>query len=321
MRIGLIIYPDCLPSGLFAFSDLLLAANQRLGQKRFSFHWLSEQGGPLLNANGLRLETEPLGELPVDAVLVPGAWRDATTALADEDRGLVDALSRLPSQTRLWSYCTGVCLVARTGRLDTHPATTTWWLKDLAGRQFPLVEWKPHQTLVYSRSYATASGVNGYLPLALALLEELCGLSVVDQIRRHMMLPRPEGRQTPLQDVPALLQRGGWLRTLIQTIERMPAIDLDTTQLAMAMNSSTRTLQRRVLKESGYRCGELMRLVKLNQVGEQLITTDRPLAVIGDALGFPDEASLRRSFRQMAGMTPGDYREHFTRHPLRARQP
>lgn len=316
MRIGLIVYPDCLPAGLFGFSDLLLAANLRLGRQRFSFHWLSERGGQLVNANGLPLETEPLGERPVDGVLVPGAWRDATTALSDNDQGLVDALARLPSETRLWSYCTGVCLVARTGRLDTCPATTTWWLRDLAGRRFPSVDWKPHQTLVYGESHATASGVNGYLPLALALLEELCGASLVDDIRRHMVLPRPEDRHTPLQDVPGLLQRGGWMRALVQAIEGTPAFDLNTAGLATAMNTSTRTLQRRVLRESGYRCGELMRLVKLNQVGEQLITTDRALAVIGDALGFPDEASLRRSFRQVAGMTPGDYREHFARHPL-----
>ncbi|MFC4258841.1 GlxA family transcriptional regulator [Marinobacter lacisalsi] len=316
MRIGLLVYPDCLPAGLFGFSDLLMAANLRLGHQRFACHWLSERGGPLATANGLSLATEPLAERPVDGVLVPGAWRDTSTALSDKDEGVVDALTHLPLETRLWSYCTGVCLAARTGRLDSQPATTTWWLRGLVGHRFPAVNWKPHQTLVYREACATASGVNGYLPLALALLEEQCGESLVADIRRHMVLPRPEGRHTPLQDVPGLLHHGGWMRTLVQTIEGIPAGELDTARLAAAMNTSARTLQRRVLRESGYRCGELMRLVKLNQVGEQLITTDNPLAVIGHVLGFPDEASLRRSFRQVTGMTPGGYREHFARHPL-----
>lgn len=314
MRIGLVIYQDCLPAGLFGFSDLLLAANLRLGEARFSFHWLSETGGRKSTANGMTLATEPLKEAAMDAVLIPGAWRDASTALDRKDEGLAAALGRLPEATRLWSYCTGVLVAARSGVLTGQPATTTWWLRDIAGQCYPEVDWKPSQTLVWTQRHGTASGVNGYLPLALALLEEQCGPALVDDIRRHMVLPRPERRSTPLQDVPGLVQRGGWLRQLILTMERTPARELDTSALAAAMSMSRRTLQRRVLAESGYRCGELVRLIKLNQVGEQLISSDRPLATIADRLGFVDEASLRRSFRQVAGMTPGDYREHFARH-------
>lgn len=309
MKIGLVIYPDCLPSGLFAFSDLLLAANLRVGRKQFSFCWLSEQGGDLPTANGLILKTERLSEATVDALLVPGAWRDSGTAIAAADMGLVEALKSMPRTTRFWGYCTGVILLARTGRLDSAPATTTWWLRELAGQVFPSVQWRPHETLVYSSLNATASGVNGYLPLALAILEAECGAQLVEDIRRHMVLPRPEGRQTPLQDVPVLIQRGGWLRTVIQRIEAMPATELDTLRLARAMNTSPRTLQRRILEKSGYSCGKLMRLVKMNQVGEQLISTERPVAAIANGLGFADEASLRRSFRQVSGMTPGQYRK------------
>lgn len=308
MKIGLVVYPDCLVSGLLGFSDVLAAANLRAGRRIFSFCWLSERGGNMATANGLNLSTEQIGEPAVDAVLVPGAWRDAHTVLSDDDLGLVEALNRLPPDTQFWSYCTGVCLVARTGRLDGVPATTTWWLRELAGQQFMAVDWRPHHTLVHAAPYATASGVNGYLPLALAVLEAQCGAPMVEDIRRHMVLPRPEGRQTPMQDVPVLVQRGGWLRALIQHIEATPPSELDIPRLAAAMKMSPRTLQRRVLKESSYRCGKLVRLVKMNQVGEQLISTDRPLAVIGEALGFPDDASLRRSFRQMSGMTPREYR-------------
>ncbi|MFY0665793.1 MAG: helix-turn-helix domain-containing protein [Natronospirillum sp.] len=309
MKIGLVVYPDCLPAGLLAFSDLLLAANLRVGRRAFSFCWLSEEGGPVATANGLPLQTEKLAGANIDAVLIPGAWRDRETAISDADQGLIHALKNMPQSTGFWGYCTGVVLLARTGRLDNTPATTTWWLRELTGEKFPAVQWRPHETLVYSKAYATASGVNGYLPLALAVIADECGAPVVEDIRRHMVLPRPEGRQTPLQDVSILIQRGGWLRSLIQHIEATPATELDTTTLATAMNTSPRTLQRRVLEKSGYSCGKLMRLVKMNQVGEQLISTERSVAVIAHELGFADEASLRRSFRQVSGMTLGQYRK------------
>lgn len=313
MNIGLLLYRDCLPAGLFGFSDLLMAVNQRAGRELFRCQWVSEAGGPLQTANGIALATERLGASRLDGVVVPGAWRDADNAVADADAGLVESLAGLPASTRLWSYCTGVCLVAGTGRLDGVPATTTWWLRDLAGSRFPLVDWRPHQTLVRTGHDDTAAGVNGYLPLGLALLEEQCGGQAVEEIRRHMVLPRPEDHHTPLQDVPGLFRQSLWLRDVIRWVERTPAHGLIIDRLAEFMSTSSRTLQRRVLRESGHRCGQLMRLVKLNQVGEQLISTDRPLAAIGDALGFQDEASLRRSFRQVSGMTPGEYRKHFGR--------
>lgn len=313
MNIGLLLYRDCLPAGLFGFSDLLMAVNQRAGRELFHCQWVSERGGPLPTANGVTLATERLGESGLDGVLVPGAWRDADSALTDADNGLVEALARLPESTRLWSYCTGVCLVARTGRLDGVPATTTWWLRELAGSRFPRVDWRPHQTLVRTGHDDTAAGVNGYLPLGLGLLEEQCGGQAVEEIRRHMVLPRPEDHHTPLQDVPGLFRQSPWLREVIRWVERTPAHSLIIDRLAEFMNTSSRTLQRRALRESGHRCGQLMRLVKLNQVGEQLISSDRSLTTIADGLGFPDEASLRRSFRQVSGMTPGEYRKHFGR--------
>lgn len=309
MKIGLVVYSDCLPAGLLAFSDMLTAANLRSGRRTFSFSWLSEYGGEVATRNGLTVATQAINAAKVDAVLVPGAWRDTNTALNKGDLDLVTALKRLPDTTQLWSYCTGVCLIAQTGRLDGVSATTTWWLRELVGQQFPRVDWKPHETLVKASYCITASGVNGYLPLALELIQAECGAAMVEGIRRHMMLPRPQGRQTPLQDVPELVQRSNWLRRLIQQIESTPAADLAISPLASAMNTSARTLQRRVVQESDYRCGQLMRLVKINQVGEQLISTSKPLATIGHALGFTDEASLRRSFRQVSGVTPGAYRK------------
>lgn len=311
MRIGLLLYPDCMPAGLFGFSDLLLAASLRSGQKTFEFDWVSEQGGTIRTANGISLETKPLSQQPLDALVIPGAWRDTDTVIHPHDAIVVAAIRRLPATTRLWSYCTGVCLAAQTRGLDGLPATTTWWLRDRAARAFPDIHWKPNQTLVYTDTHATASGVHGYLPLALAVLEEYLGTTIVEEVRRYMVLPRPATCHTPFQELPLLIQRGGWLRKVIQWIEHTPANRQNIAALANAMRTSPRTLQRRVLRESGYRCGKLMRLVKLNQVGDRLISSEQPLSLIANNLGFADDASLRRSFRQVSGMTPREYRQHF----------
>ena len=311
MKIGLLLYPDCIPSGLLAFSELLIAANMRMGTATFEFSWLSEHGGTASCRNGLELSTEKLGSEPIDGLLVPGAWRDQSSVVQDSDRTLVQAMSNLDRRVFLMSYCTGVHLVAQTGRLDHHPATTTWWLLDSVRHRFPDVQWKMNNTLVRNTQNATASGVNGYLPIALALIARLGGENVAEDIRKYMVLPRPVQHNTPFQQLPQLLQQGPWIRDIFMWVEKTPATQLRTTELARHLNMTPRTLGRQMSAITGYKSAELMRLIKLNQVSDQLIGTNKTIDAISDDLGFSDNTSLRRSFSKLTGFTPGEYRRQF----------
>ncbi|MGF6660437.1 transcriptional regulator GlxA family with amidase domain [Paraburkholderia atlantica] len=66
----------------------------------------------------------------LDALLVPGFWAESPehvqSVVGANDR-LVAMLARLPKTTLVWSYCTGVCLLAAAGKLNRQPATVTWW--------------------------------------------------------------------------------------------------------------------------------------------------------------------------------------------------
>lgn len=311
MKIGLLLYPDCIPSGLLAFSDLLMAANLRTGTAIFEYSWLSEQGGTVSCSNGLELATKELASECIDGLLVPGAWRDQTSIQQKEDGPLVKAIADLDRSVLLMGYCTGVHLVAQTGRLNHHPATTTWWLQDTVRQQFPDVQWQMNNTFVLNTGNATAAGVNGYLPIALALIARLGGENVADDIRKYMVLPRPVQQNTPFQELPLLLQQGQWMRRIFLWVEKTPAARLRITELASHMNMTPRTLGRRISAITGYKSAELMRLIKLNQASDQLIGTNKTVDTISENLGFSDDTSLRRSFTKLTGMTPGEYRRAF----------
>ena len=57
---------------------------------------------------------------------MPGFWTEspeqAHAALAD-NAALVEAIGRLAKRIMVWSYCTGVCLVAAARRLSRTPIT------------------------------------------------------------------------------------------------------------------------------------------------------------------------------------------------------
>jgi len=319
MKIGLLLYPDCIPSGLFAFSDLLMAANLRMGASVFEWCWLSEQGNPVACANGVELTASKLESADVDAVLIPGAWRDQSNIHSPKDEGLIRALKTLAEtsdktqgrKTAILSYCTGVYLAARSGKLDQQTATTTWWLLDTIRGQFPRVQWQLNRTFVVDEGNATAAGVNGHLPIALSLIEQQCGRQIANDIQQYMVLPRPIERNTPFQELPELLQKEPFIRDVFHWVEHTPYTRLKTTALAEHLHITPRTLSRQVVSKTGYNSAQLMRLIKLNQISEQLISTNKSIYRISDELGFADDTSLRRSFKRITNMTPGEYRRSF----------
>ena len=310
MKIGLLLYPGCMPSGLIAFTELLTATNLRLGKSLFEFVWISQGGNPV-ESNGLRFDTNSLDHSEFDALLIPGSWRDRESLSNPKDVALISSLKELAPNIKIWSYCTGVYLAAAAGKLAQQEATTTWWMREIVSAEFPDIQWRLSQTCLFKDTVATASGVNGYQPIALALIEKLAGEAIVSDIQKFMVLPRPIAIHTPFQEVVGLVHRSNLLRDVVRWVEKTPAEKLNADNLAIALHLTPRTLSRKLQAQSGHTTGKLMRLIKLNQASDRLMTTNQPISVISHGLGFLDDTVLRRSFKQVAGMTPGEYRRRF----------
>ncbi|WP_339410679.1 GlxA family transcriptional regulator [Pseudomonas sp. EA_35y_Pfl2_R5] len=316
-RIGLLLYPGCMPAGLFAFADLLTAANRRVGELRFELCWLGLDSEAVDCAQGMRLQPQSsLAQAGCSAVLIPGLWADSEAMIAQAlgaNHALIRALSQLPRTTQLWSYCTGVCLLAQSGRLQGERATATWWLASSLQKRFPQVEWQFEQTQVSNRLTATASGVSGYLSIARALIEEQLGALLYREIATLMVLPRPEPATPVFRSVGLMQQTEPLLRRLHLLVEQLPAQQLSVQRLADELAVSARTLARQVKALTGLAVADQVRLIKLNQAGERLTLTMDSISRISDSLGYSDESSFRRTFKHVTGLTPAAYRQQYKR--------
>ena len=119
MNIGLLVYPGCVSSGLFAFAELMEVANKRSGKKIFNVKWIGvdlaevpiSTGGnravTTINVSGTILSDE------LDAILIPGFWTNYQTHVEQTlktNQNIISALKQLSTKINLWSYCTGVCM-------------------------------------------------------------------------------------------------------------------------------------------------------------------------------------------------------------------
>lgn len=317
LKIGLLLYPQCMPAGLFAFADLMHGANRRAGQALFETRFVALDGASIECAHGMRLPSSGAPDAAdLDAILVPGLWAESLhhiEAALIANQALIKLLADRPSRTAIWSYCTGVCLLAASGRLNRQPATLTWWLTDAMRKKYPKVRWQSEQTCVVNPLNATASGVNGYLPIAQALIERHVSAEVFRDLSKLMVLPRPERTHQAFQSLHLIEQSDRMLRALHTVVQRLPAADITVQRLASALNMTERTLARKIMALTGCGVSTYARKIKLNQVSERLIMTRAPASSISAELGFSSDSGMRRMFKTLTQLTPAQYRQCFGR--------
>src|SRR5262249_54083437 len=100
---------------------------EQQGRRGYVRHTVSLDGGPVLTAEGVTIETQAIVEfatVEIDTIVVPGAL-DMEPTLAD--RRLVDWLAlHAPRARRTASVCAGAFLLAEAGLLSGRRAVTHW---------------------------------------------------------------------------------------------------------------------------------------------------------------------------------------------------
>lgn len=84
---------------------------------------------------------------------------------------------------------------------------------------------------------------------------------------------------------------------------------ITTGQVAEALFLSRQHLSRRFTQEAGMPLAAFIRREKIEEAKRLLRYTDKPAAAIALYLGFSSQSHFARVFKEVTGMTPGEYRE------------
>ncbi|NEX62376.1 GlxA family transcriptional regulator [Noviherbaspirillum galbum] len=316
IKIGLLVYPGCMPAGLFAASDLFRAINRRMGKPVFDPVWIGAESGRVELVDGPVLHLDHALREPCDAYLLPGFWAESAADLdrmLDRQARLLAWLRQLPKQTALWTYCMGVALVAAAGRIDRCEATATWWLERPLRERFAAIRWDFRQAVVEDRSIVTAAGANGYWALLNWLLMRRIPAEVLRDVERAMLVPRSDTGHPAFRPVELMVQADPQLQRLVAHVRNVPAAGLNLGIAADYLAVSARTLSRRIERHAQVSAGKWLRLVKLAQVADALVASTASMKTICGEAGFADEASLMRTFKRVTGMTTSQYRQQYGR--------
>ena len=116
----------------------------------------------------------------IDILLIPGGFG---TRKEVDNKNMIDFIE---TASRRASYvatvCTGSALLAKTGLLDKHNATTNKiafdWVRDLT----PHINWIPKARWVEDGKFFTSSGVSAGMDMALGLIERIFNTDTANEV-------------------------------------------------------------------------------------------------------------------------------------------
>ncbi|MGH8779377.1 GlxA family transcriptional regulator [Paraburkholderia sp.] len=260
----------------------------------------------VLTAQGLRVPVTPLADCPLpDWVIVPAIGTKTPgplqQALTRED--VAEAATAL----RAWdargvciaAACVGTFLLAESGLLDHHEATTSWWLAPLFRQRYPAVHLDARRMVVPSGRFATAGAALGHIDLALWLIRQ-ASPELAALVASYLIVDaRPSQSAYAISDHlahadPLVARFDRWAR---ERLDQGFNLDLAASELA----TSKRTLARRIRDVLGKTPVAYVQDLRIEQAVHLLKTSDTSVEQIAGMVGYADGVTLRTLLRRRLG--------------------
>ncbi|NUK08772.1 helix-turn-helix domain-containing protein [Streptomyces lunaelactis] len=245
-----------------------------------------------------------------DTIILPGVT-DPAAPVPDE---VLDALRQAAARgTRLASICSGAFVLAATGLLDGHRATTHWAVAAQLAARHPAIDVDPDVLYVDNGQLLTSAGAAAGLDLCLHLIRRDLGSAVAADAARLSVMPLDrEGGQAQFivhEQPPA--PRGSVMEPLLRWMEDNARRDLTLDDLASQAGMSVRTLNRRFREQTGTSPLQWLLRVRIRQAQYLLETTTHPVDRIALQVGFGSPTAFRDRFKRFIGTSPHAYRRSF----------
>jgi transcriptional regulator GlxA family with amidase domain len=310
MRVDVLALDFVFDLGLSAVLDTLQTANELievagLRVPRFELRTVGVRRR-VASAQGLAVPVRAIGGRPPDCIVVPAIGykmpEPLERALARPDvSDAADALRQLArSHTTIGAACIGTFVLAESGLLDGHRATTTWWLAPLFRQRYPLVHLEDSQMIAASGRFVTAGAALGHMDLALWLIRRVSPELAALAAKYLIVDARPSQSAYALTDHlvhadPTVQRFEAWARARLAR-----AFSLD--EAAAAAGASKRTLARRMQSVLGTSPLAYVQSLRVERAVHLLKTTPASVDDVAAQVGYADGVTLRALLRRRLGV-------------------
>ncbi|QDF65592.1 helix-turn-helix domain-containing protein [Shewanella sp. SNU WT4] len=289
----------------------------------FHVHIVSPDGKPVTTNHGFTIPAIALDEVELasaDAVLLTSAFvtdMDEYIEFRDAFSPLMPALVGYAKTTKpIAAYCSGTLILAASGLLAQHKATTAWWLADLFRQQFPEVTLCMDSLVVTDGQFYSAGATSSCLSLALSVVEMLAGSQLANQLSKVLLVAPNRGSQQPFMTIAMTTEfhQDSLITEIQQWMQVHLAEQYQLDDIAAHFALGKRTLIRRFKKALHETPASYWQRLRIDEAKRLLESTDLALAQIMMKVGYEDVGSFRKLFIQQTSLSPRAYRAKFASH-------
>lgn len=319
MKLAILALDGVFDTGLSTVLDVFTTANE-LGaihapgiETRFDIEVVGVRH-VVQTALGMRVPVKPASAMDrPDWLIVPALGtkmpEQLLAALSRND--VVDAGAMLrdarANGTGIAAACIGTFVLAGSGVLDNHVATTTWWLAPIFRQRYPNVLLDTTRMVVPSGPFVTAGAALGHIDLAFWLLNR-ASPELASIVARHLLVDsRPS--QAPYIIPNYLAGADPLVERFEQWARNRLAEGFSLEDAANALSSTPRTLQRRVEAALGRSPLAYFQDLRIERAVHLLRTSHLNVEAIASEVGYGDGATLRSLLRRRLGQGVREIRQ------------
>jgi transcriptional regulator GlxA family with amidase domain len=306
MRIHVLALDGVFDLGLSAVLDVFQTANELIVASaadvaRFDVRVIGVRTA-VKTSQGLRVPVHRSGARVPDWVVVPAIGfkmpGPLETALARADMPDAVAVLRRAHErgAMIAAACIGTFVLAESGLLDDHDATTTWWLAPMFRARYPRVRVDDGHMLVRSGRFLTAGAALSHIDLALWLVRSVSPDIAALTAKYLIVDSRPSQSAYALTDHlahadPVVQRFEQWARARLAT-----GFSLDAA--AKATGASKRTLARRMQLVVGTSPLGYVQRLRVERAVHLLKTGAASVDEVAAQVGYADGVTLRALLRR-----------------------
>jgi transcriptional regulator GlxA family with amidase domain len=226
---------------------------------------------------------------PLIGALARPDVRDAGHALRGWSEGNV----------KIGAACIGTFVLAESGLLDGHRATTTWWLSNLFRQRYPAVQLDEARMLVHAGDLLTVGAALSHVDMALWLVRQ-ASPELATLASRYLIVD-----SRPSQSAYAISEHLAHSDPLVERFERWArgrlAKGFSLDEAADAAGTSKRTLARRMRQVLGKSPLSYFQDLRIEHAVHLLKTSDQSVEQIAARVGYAEGVTLRALLRRRLG--------------------
>lgn len=317
-RVGICLYPGVWASSATLAKDVVqiasVIARARPGSGSIEAQFLGAEPSEVATADGLSIRAEDAWDrADVDLLVLPSLAIPFLEP-ARRPRGLSDSIARQHDRgCSVLAITTGSWLLAETGLLDGHTATTHWASLERCRGQYPRVSWTSEQPLAVTGRLVTARDMSASATALCHVIGRVLSAPIAERTYQYALVSETGADALPLLHTIALRDHGDAQVLAAQDwLEAHYGEPIVADRVARMVHMSARNLRRRFLDATGMTLVAYLTEIRLARARALLLATNEPVSQIAYRVGYEDASTFTALFKERHGSTPSAYRKSST---------